>query len=135
MTIIDGIPVQNPFFSTVPDNYPSAVGLRPFFCLLVPEGILLNTVRHCLPHHPSSRRYAEQTSSGVFLPFCRAFHTQKWKNTALGGGLQHTNLALFNAFRQTADLQRTSKNVQALSGTVYLRQNLADRYYQILRTV
>lgn len=130
MTIIDGIPVQNPFFSTVPD-VPSRGRFAPFLF----KGTVFSTGGYSAEYGQAlssaiilnTADMPEQTSSGVSLSpiFAGAFHTQKWKNTALGGGLNYTNLALFNAIFKPQTYENI-KNVQALSGTVYLRQKTSQ---------
>jgi vitamin B12 transporter len=130
MTIIDGVPVQNPFFSTVPD-LPSRGRFAPFLF----KGTVFSTGGYSAEYGQAlssaiilnTEDMPEQTSSGVSLSpiFAGVFHTQKWKNTALGGGIDYTNLALFNALfePQTYD---NIRDVQALSGNIFFRQKTSQ---------
>lgn len=130
MTIIDGIPVQNPFFSTVPD-LPSRGRFAPFLF----KGTVFSTGGYSAEYGQAlssaiilnSQDLPDQTASGVSLSpiFASAFHTQKWKNTALGGGLNYTNLYLFNALFKPQTYENI-QDVQALSGNIFFRQKTSQ---------
>ena len=130
MTIIDGIPVQNPFFSTVPD-LPSRGRFAPFLF----KGTVFSTGGYSAEYGQAlssaiiltTQDMPDASASGINLSpiFASGFHTQAWKNTAIGGGLNYTNLYLFNALFQPQTYENI-KDVQALSGNVYFRQKTSQ---------
>lgn len=127
-TIIDGMVVNNPYYSTVPD-VPSRGRFQPFMF----KGTVFSTGGY-------SAEYGQALSSAVILNtedmpeysasglsvapiFLGGFHTQKFKNekTALGGGINYTNLGLFdNVFKPTTFDWINS--VESVDGSLFFRQ-------------
>lgn len=127
-TIIDGMIVNNPYYSTTPD-VPSRGRFQPFLF----KGTVFSTGGYSAEYGQAlssavilnTEDMPEYTASGIsFAPiFLGAFHTQlsKDKNTAFGGGLNYTNLGFFdNVFPpQTFDW---IKSVESVDGNIFFRQ-------------
>ena len=131
-TIIDGMPVNNPYFSTVPD-VPSRGRFQPFMF----KGTVFSTGGY-------SAEYGQALSSAVILNtedmpdfsasgvsiapiFLGAFHTQKFNKdkTALGGGFNYTNLALFDEVYNPATFEWIN-SVEAIDGSLFFRQKTSQ---------
>jgi hypothetical protein len=127
-TIIDGMPVNNPFFSTVPD-VPSRGRFQPFLF----KGTVFSTGGY-------SAEYGQALSSAIILNtedmpefsasgfslapiFVGGFHTQKFKNekTAIGGGFNYSNLTLFDNLYEPSTFEWI-ESVEAYDGSVFFRQ-------------
>ncbi len=127
-TIIDGMVVNNPFYSTLPD-VPSRGRFQPFlfkgtifstggysaeFGQALSSAVILNT-----------EDMPEFSASGISLApiFVGAFHTHKFKNekTALGGGINYTNLALFDNVYEPSTFEWI-KSVEAGDANLFFRQ-------------
>lgn len=127
-TIIDGMVVNNPFYSSTPD-IPSRGRFTPFLF----KGTVFSTGGY-------SAEYGQALSSAVILNtedmpdysvsgvslapiFLGVFHTQKCKNekTAFGGGFNYTNLALFDNVFEPATFDWI-KSIEGADGNFYFRQ-------------
>ncbi|MFI5172358.1 MAG: carboxypeptidase-like regulatory domain-containing protein, partial [Chitinophagales bacterium] len=127
-TIIDGMVVNNPYYSTVPD-VPSRGRFQPFMF----KGTVFSTGGYSAEYGQAlssavilnTEDMPDYSGSGISLSpiFVGAFHTQKFNNekTALGGGINYTNLGLFdNVFPpQTFDWL---ESVEAIDGSIFFRQ-------------
>lgn len=126
VTIIDGVPVQNPFYSTLPD-IPSRGRFGPFlfkgtvfstggysaeYGQALSSAIILNT--YDMP---------DQSTSGISVSpiFASVFHNHKLKNSAIGGALNYTNLALYDLLFKPRTYENI-ESVEALSGNIFFRQ-------------
>ncbi len=132
ITVIDGMVVNNPYYSTVPD-VPSRGRFQPFMF----KGTVFSTGGY-------SAEYGQALSSAVILNtedmpdysasglsiapiFLGAFHVQKFNNdkTALGGGLNYTNLKLFDGVYEPATFDWI-ESVEAIDGNLFFRQKTSS---------
>ena len=124
-------PVQNPFFGTVPD-VPSR-GRFAAFCSKalssVPEGILLNTVRHCLPPSSSTRPICRnrhlQKNPSPFLP--GPFIPRNGRTLLLGGGGSTLPTRPVPTPFPNRRPMRTSRTCRRCQAQCICVKNLADR--------
>ncbi len=127
-TIIDGMSVNNPYFSTVPD-VPSRGRFQPFMF----KGTVFSTGGYSAEYGQAlssavilnTEDMPEFSASGLSLApiFIGGFHTQKFKNekTALGGGINYTNLALFDDVFVPTTFDWI-KSVESFDGSLFFRQ-------------
>lgn len=127
-TIIDGMVVNNPFYSTTPD-IPSRGRFQPFLF----KGTVFSTGGYSAEYGQAlssavilnTEDMPEFSASGVSLApiFIGGFHTQKFKNqkTALGGGINYTNLRLFDNVFPPSTFDWIN-SVEAGDATLYFRQ-------------
>lgn len=127
-TIIDGMSVNNPYFSTVPD-VPSRGRFQPFMF----KGTVFSTGGYSAEYGQAlssavilnTEDMPEFSASGLSLApiFIGGFHTQKFKNekTALGGGINYTNLALFDNVYEPTTFDWI-ESVESFDGSLFFRQ-------------
>jgi len=127
-TIIDGMVVNNPYYSTVPD-VPSRGRFQPFMF----KGTVFSTGGYSAEYGQAlssavilnTEDMPEYTASGFSIApiFLGGFHTQltKDKKTAIGGGLNYTNLALFDNVFPPATFDWIN-SVEAVDGSLFFRQ-------------
>lgn len=127
-TIIDGMVVTNPFYSTTPD-IPSRGRFQPFLF----KGTIFSTGGYSAEYGQAlssavilnTEDMPDYSASGVSLApiFIGGFHTQKCKNekTAFGGGMNYTNLALFDGVYPPSTFDWI-KSVEAGDGNIFFRQ-------------
>ena len=127
-TIIDGMSVNNPYFSTVPD-VPSRGRFQPFMF----KGTVFSTGGYSAEYGQAlssavilnTEDMPEFSASGLSLApiFIGGFHTQKFKNdkTALGGGINYTNLALFDDVFVPTTFDWI-ESVESFDGSLFFRQ-------------
>lgn len=127
-TIIDGMVVNNPFYSTTPD-IPSRGRFQPFLF----KGTVFSTGGYSAEYGQAlssavilnTEDMPEFSASGVSLApiFVGGFHTQKFKNqkTAIGGGMNYTNLRLFDNVFPPSTFDWIN-SVEAGDATIYFRQ-------------
>ncbi|MBP9881687.1 MAG: TonB-dependent receptor, partial [Chitinophagales bacterium] len=127
-TVIDGMTVNNPYYSTLPD-IPSRGRFQPFMF----KGTVFSTGGYSAEYGQAlssavilnTEDMPEYSASGLSLApiFVGAFHTQKFKNdkTALGGGINYTNLALFDEVYVPTTFE-SLKSVEAVEGSLFFRQ-------------
>ncbi len=131
-TIIDGMVVNNPYYSSVPD-VPGRGRFQPFLF----KGTVFSTGGYSAEYGQAlssavilnTEDMPDYTASGVSLApiFAGAFHTQLSKNkkTAYGAGLNYTNLGLFdNVFPPTTF--DWIKSVEAVDGNLFFRQKTSS---------
>lgn len=127
-TIIDGMVVNNPFYSTTPD-IPSRGRFQPFLF----KGTVFSTGGYSAEYGQAlssaiilnTEDMPDYSASGISLApiFIGGFHTQKCKNekTAFGGGLNYTNLAFFDGV-YTPTTFDWIKSVESGDGNIFFRQ-------------
>lgn len=127
-TIIDGMVVNNPFYSTTPD-IPSRGRFQPFLF----KGTVFSTGGYSAEYGQAlssavilnTEDMPEYSASGLSLApiFIGGFHTQKFNQdkTALGGGMNYTNLRLFDNVFPPSTFDWIN-SVEAGDATVYFRQ-------------
>ncbi|MBK7110599.1 MAG: TonB-dependent receptor [Bacteroidetes bacterium] len=126
VTIIDGVPVQNPYYSTLPD-IPSRGRFGPFLF----KGTVFSTGGYSAEYGQALSSAVilntfdmpEQSTSAISLSpiFASAFHTHKFKNTAIGAGINYTNLSFYDLLFKPRTYNNI-ESVEALSGNIFLRQ-------------
>lgn len=126
VTIIDGVPVQNPYYSTLPD-IPSRGRFGPFLF----KGTVFSTGGYSAEYGQALSSAVilntfdmpEQTTSSLSLSplFVSGYHTHKFKNTAIGAGLDYTNLSLYDLIFKPRTYDNI-RSVEALSGSIFFRQ-------------
>lgn len=124
-TLIDGLVVQNPFFSSVPD-VPQRSRFSPFLF----KGTVFSTGGYSAQYGQAlssvlvlnSQDLAEKTQTNINLMTvgAGAGHTQRWKNTSLTLNANYTNLSpVFRVIKQNADWTSAPKSVD---GSLIFRQ-------------
>ncbi|HRF77813.1 MAG TPA: TonB-dependent receptor, partial [Chitinophagales bacterium] len=131
-TVIDGMTVNNPYYSTLPD-IPSRGRFQPFMF----KGTVFSTGGYSAEYGQAlssavilnTEDMPEYSASGLSLApiFVGGFHTQKFKNekTALGGGINYTNLALFDEVYVPTTFE-SLKSVEAVEGSLFFRQKTSQ---------
>ncbi|MFN0276557.1 MAG: TonB-dependent receptor, partial [Chitinophagales bacterium] len=131
-TIIDGLPVQNPYYSTVPD-VPSRGRFAPFLF----KGTVFSTGGYSAEYGQAmssaiileTEEFPDFTSSGISLSpiFAGGYHVQKFNDgkTAFGGGMNYTNIGLYDLLFEPQTYEIT-KSVQAGDANIYFRQKTAN---------
>lgn len=115
-TLIDGMIVQNPYYSPVPD-VPSRGRFYPFLF----KGTVFSTGGYSAQYGQAlssvlllnTEDLAEKTATGVGLNFVGTTlsHTQRWKNSSLSIGGAYTNLDFYlNVFKQNTEWVETPKD-------------------------
>ena len=131
-TVIDGMVVNNPFYSTVPD-VPSRGRFQPFLF----KGTVFSTGGYSAEYGQAlssavilnTSDMPDYTASGLSLSpiFAGAFHEQLFndKKTSAGGGINYTNLALFDSLftPTTFDLL---ESVESVDGNLFFRQKTSQ---------
>ncbi|EAY31231.1 TonB-dependent receptor [Microscilla marina] len=124
-TLIDGLVVQNPFYSSVPD-VPQRGRFSPFLF----KGTVFSTGGYSAQYGQAlssvlvlnSQDLAEKTQTNIDLMTVGvgAGHTQRWKNTSLSLNTRYTNLEpVFQLIPQNADWKRAPESVD---GSIIFRQ-------------
>lgn len=131
-TIIDGLPVQNPYYSTVPD-VPSRGRFAPFLF----KGTVFSTGGYSAEYGQAlssavileTEEFPEYSSSGFSIApiFLGGYHVQKFKNdrTALGGGINYTNIGLYDEIFKPRTYE-VLESIEAADANMYFRQKLGD---------
>lgn len=130
-TIIDGLAVNNPYFSTVPD-IPSRGRFSPFLF----KGTVFSTGGYSAEYGQAlssaiilnTEDFPDATASGLSLSpiFIGGFHEQKWKNTAFGGGLNNTNLSLYDDLLKPRTFDWI-QSVRSYDGNIFFRQKVGKQ--------
>lgn len=124
-TLIDGLVVQNPFFSSVPD-VPQRGRFSPFLF----KGTVFSTGGYSAQYGQAlssvlvlnSQDLAEKTQTNINLMSVGlgAGHTQRWKNTSLSVNANYINLQpAFQVMSQNTDWQSPPENAD---GSFIFRQ-------------
>ncbi len=131
-TIIDGMVVNNPYYSTVPD-VPSRGRFQPFMF----KGTVFSTGGYSAEYGQAlssavilnTEDMPDYSGSGVSLApiFAGAFHTQKFNNdkTAIGGGVNYTNLGLFDGVFPPRTFDWI-ESVESIDGSLFFRQKTSS---------
>lgn len=125
-TIIDGMPVKNPYYSTVPD-VPSRGRFAPFLF----KGTVFSTGGYSAEYGQAlssavileSEDFPEVSAGGLSLSpiFTGGFYTHKFEKTAIGGGINYTNIGLYDALFKPRSYD-VINSVQAYDGSYFFRQ-------------
>ncbi|HMS66902.1 MAG TPA: TonB-dependent receptor [Saprospiraceae bacterium] len=129
-TFIDGILVQKPYNSTI-GNLPARNRFSPFLF----KGTSFSTGGYSAEYGQAmssalmlqTEDLAEKTVTGVQLLSVGAgvSHTQRWKNTSLTAGLDHTNLKPYFAF--IPQKVKFDKAPQTWEGNIVFRHKLNEK--------
>ncbi len=128
-TFIDGLYVQSPYGSTVPD-IPSRGRFSPFLF----KGMMFSTGGYSAEYGQAlssalilnSQDLAPSTTTGISLMTVglSASHTHRWKNTSLSAAGTYTNLAPYNAIAsQDIDWE---KPFQGTNGQIIFRHKTSE---------
>ncbi len=126
--IIDEMPVQNPYYSPVPD-----IKQRGRFDPFMFSGIIFSSGGYSALYGQAlsstlvlkSKGLADSTNTGggIHMYGANIFHTHRWENTSLHTDISYNN---FQAYHSLFNINKYNKSPENSGGKIVFRQRISD---------